>query len=179
MRISIGSKNPTKIAALRETIKEYDFLSAAEVTAMDADSMVSSQPKSAEETITGATNRAKSAFVNCDYSFGIESGLMKVPQAKCGYMDFSACVIYDGKGTYLGLLIGLRVPPEITRLIHEDGLDANEASFPVGLTTHKKIGSLEGAVGVLTKGRVTRKEYTKQAIRMALIQLENPSFYKR
>jgi non-canonical (house-cleaning) NTP pyrophosphatase len=35
------------------------------------------------------------------------------------------------------------------------------------------LGSAEGIIGVLTKGRLTRKEYVKQAITMALINLEN------
>jgi inosine/xanthosine triphosphatase len=179
MRIRIGSKNPTKITALKETIAAYDFLSGAEIIPLDAESGVSSQPKSMEETITGATNRAKNAFVNCDYSVGIESGLMRVEQSKSGYMDFCACIIYDGKESHLGLSCAFEFPIEITRMIHEKGMDASEASFRTGLTKHRNIGSLEGAIGILTKGRVTRKEYTKQAIQMALIQLENPSFYKR
>ncbi len=179
MRINIGSKNPTKIAALKETIAAYDFLAGAEITTHEAQSGVSPQPKSMEETITGATNRAKAAFADCAYSIGIESGLMHVPQAKSGYMDFCACIIYDGKESYLGLSCAFEFPFEITRLIHEQGLDASEASFKAGLTEHKNVGSLEGAIGVLTKGRVSRKEYTKQAIQMALIQIENPSFYKR
>jgi inosine/xanthosine triphosphatase len=179
MRINIGSRNPTKVAALRETIASYNFLSGAEIIPLVTESGVPSQPKSMDETITGATNRAKGAFANCDYSVGIESGLMRVPQAKSGYMDFCACIIYDGKDSHLGLSCAFEFPIEITRLIHEQGLDANEASFKIGLTKHKNVGSLERAIGVLTKGRVNRKEYTKQAIQMALIQLENPSLYKR
>jgi inosine/xanthosine triphosphatase len=179
MRINLGSKNPTKIAALKETISAYDFLSGAEIVPMEVESGVSPQPKSLDETITGATNRAKAAFSNCGYSIGIESGLMKVPQAKSGYMDLTVCIIYDGKEPHLGLSSAFEFPPEITKMIHEKGLDANQASFKFGLTKHENVGSLEGAVGVLTKGRVTRKDYTKQAIQMALIQIENPSYYSR
>lgn len=179
MKINIGSKNPTKIAALRETIAAYDFLAGAEIVSHDTESGVSPQPKSMDETITGAANRAKGAFTDCEYSIGLESGLMRVPQAKSGYMDFCACIIYDGKDSHLGLSCAFEFPTEITRLMHEEGLDANEASFKTGLTKHKNVGSLEGAIGVLTKGRVNRKEYTKQAIQMALIQLENTSLYKR
>jgi len=49
----------------------------------------------------------------------------------------------------------------------------NQAFSRAGLTNNPKLGSQEGAVGLLTKGRLTRKEYTKQAIRTALIHLEN------
>ena len=178
MKINVGSKNPTKISAVREAISAYDLLSGSEVVPMEVSSGVSSQPKSLEETIRGALSRARNAFGDCDYSIGLESGLMQVPQSKSGYMDFCACIIYDGRESHLGLSCAFEFPTEITRLIHEEGLDANEASFRSGLTKHKNIGSLEGAIGILTKGRVTRKEYTKQAIQMALIQIENPSFYK-
>lgn len=32
-------------------------------------------------------------------------------------------------------------------------------------------------VGTLTKGRITRIDYTFQAVQMALIHLENPEYY--
>jgi non-canonical (house-cleaning) NTP pyrophosphatase len=44
------------------------------------------------------------------------------------------------------------------------------------MTTNENIGSEEGAIGILTKGRMTRKEYTKQALRTALIHLETFDF---
>jgi non-canonical (house-cleaning) NTP pyrophosphatase len=42
-----------------------------------------------------------------------------------------------------------------------------------------KVGSAEGAVGLLTKGRITRLDYIKQSIVMAMIHLENAKFYKK
>ena len=45
------------------------------------------------------------------------------------------------------------------------------------ITKKRKIGSGEGLIGILTKGRVSRKDYTKQAIRMAMVQIENPELY--
>ena len=44
--------------------------------------------------------------------------------------------------------------------------------FKLGITKNPQIGSEEGAIGIVTKGRLDRKEYTKQALRMALIHLE-------
>ena len=105
MRINVGSKNQVKVDAVKEIIKDYDFLSEAEVLSLEVPSGVYKQPVSINETIQGAMNRAKSAFQNCKYSFGIESGLMKVPYAKTGYMNVCACAIYDGKDYHLGLVI--------------------------------------------------------------------------
>ena len=62
-------------------------------------------------------------------------------------------------------------------MINELGITANDAFYKLGLTENKKIGSAEGAIGLLTNGRVTRKDYTKQAVHMALIHLENKELY--
>ena len=59
------------------------------------------------------------------------------------------------------------------------GIEGSDAVRIAGLTDHVKLGNTEGGlIGLLTKGRVSRKEYTKQAIVNALIQLDNPDIYK-
>ena len=178
MKINVGSQNPAKVEAIREILKEYAMFVEAEVNPVNASSDVSEQPKSLDETIKGAINRAKSAFAQgADLGIGIESGLMAVPYTKTGYMDLCACAIYDGRQVHLGLSSAFEFPKEVTRIILEQEVDANEAAYRAGLTKEQKIGSSEGIIGIVTKGRVTRKEYTKQAIRMALIHLENPEIY--
>lgn len=173
MKINIGSKNDVKVEAVRETIRDYDFLLNARVTGVDADSDVSEQPKSIDETIRGAMNRAKNAFKDCEYSFGIEDGLMQVPNTKTNYMNICACVIYDGQNFHIGLSSAFEYPDEVTKLVFKEGLDINQAFYKIGLTKNSKVGSAEGAIGILTHGRLLRKEYTKQAIIMTLIHLEN------
>ena len=177
MRINIGSKNQIKVDAVKEVIKDYDFLSKAEIFPLEVSSEVYKQPKSLKETIEGAMKRAKNAFKDCDYSFGIESGLMKVPNTKTGYMDVSVCVIYDGKEFHIGLSSSFEYPTEVTKLVFSEELDIDEAMYKLNLTENKRIGRSEGVIGFLTKGRLTRKDYTKQAIITALIHLENPELY--
>ena len=92
-------------------------------------------------------------------------------------MDFCACSIYDGKEHSIGLSCAFEFPKKVTEMIYEQGITANDAFYNIGLTTNKKIGSADGAIGILTKGRVTRKDYTKQAVQMALIHLENKNLY--
>ncbi len=82
MKILVGSKNNVKVDAVREMIADYPHLKDAEILGVETVSGVSNQPKSLEETVKGAINRAKSVFTDCDYSFGIESGLMAVPKTK-------------------------------------------------------------------------------------------------
>lgn len=177
MKIIVGSKNKQKVEAVAEILKDYaDFKSAA-VVSVDVATGVSEQPKSMEETIDGAMKRAKNAFAECEYSFGLESGLMKVFGTKTGYMDFTACAIFDGKNFHLGLSSAFEHPKIVMEQILKNGLDASRAFHAAGLTKDTYIGYSEGIVGHLTKNRLNRKDYTKEAIRMALIHLENRELY--
>ena len=178
MKINIGSKNKAKVDALKEILKEYPDFVNAEVISKDVTTGVTDQPKSLDETIMGSMNRAKNCFGGCDYSVGLESGLMKVPETKTGYMDFSACAIYDGKNFHLGLSSAFEYPLKLTKLVLGKGLDVSAAAKELGFTKSDKLGAEEGMIGILTKGRLNRKEYTKQAIRTALIHLENIKLYE-
>lgn len=173
MKINIGTTNKAKIEAVCEILKEYPHLSAAEVAGVQTDSGVSDQPKSLDETIEGAMNRARTAKGDAEYGLGIESGLMAVPNSKSGYMDVCACMIYDGKEFHLGLSSAWEFPdPNVTKLMLEKGMDMSQAANHVGLTNNPAIGSAEGVISLLTNGKIDRKEYTKQALRMALIHID-------
>lgn len=174
LKIHVGSKNKAKIEAVKETIADYPHLKKAKVEGVEARSEISEQPLSLEETIKGAINRARNAFKACDYSLGLESGLMKVPYTKSGYMDVCACAIFDGTEFHIGLSSSWEFPDKtVMDIIVNEGLDMSQAINKAGLTNNPKIGSEQGAIGILTKGRVDRKAYTKQAIQMALIHLED------
>ncbi len=180
MKIIVGTKNRVKVEAVRETVRDYDFLSGAEVTGKEVDSSVHKQPKSLEETVKGAVNRAKEAFQgcdNCDISVGIEDGLMRVPETKTGMMNACVCVMFDGKEKHIGMAAGFEYPKEATIMVLKEGIDMDEAYHRLGLTGKRRIGSHEGAIGKLTRGRFTRKDSVKQAVMMALIHLENSHLF--
>ncbi len=178
MKINIGSKNKVKIEAVSELLKDYSDFKDAEIISIEVDSGVSPQPKSLDEAIAGAIKRAKKSFIACDYSFGIESGLMKVPETKTGYMDVTCSAIFDGKNIHLGLSSAFEFPPKVIKYIFEKDENASVAFRELGLTKSEYIGYEEGIIGVLTKNKITRKQYTKEAIRMALIHLENKKLYE-
>ncbi|MBD3299760.1 MAG: DUF84 family protein [Candidatus Moranbacteria bacterium] len=177
MQIKVATNNNIKVLAVKETIKDYPVFKEAVVSKKNISSGVSNQPKSMEETIQGAVNRASKVYKNCTYSFGLESGLMKVPQTKSGYMNICACVIFDGRKHHLGLGSAFEYPIEVTRLVFNEGLDINQAFYKTGLTQNPEIGSHKGAIGILTNGRVNRKDLSVQAIKMALIHLEFKALY--
>lgn len=178
MRIGVGSTNPVKVQAVRELASEYDLLREADIISFDVASQVSDQPKSIEETVRGAKNRAKAAFEGCDLGFGLESGLIEVPGTKTGMLDCGVCAIYNGEDFAIGISSAFECPPKVMKLVRDKGYDLNQAFLKAGLTENPKIGSGEGAVGLLTRGRVTRLIYTKQSIVMAMIHLENAKLYR-
>lgn len=179
MNINVGSKNPQKVGAVEELAAVYDIWQGAEIVGFGVSSAVSDQPLSLEETVRGAINRAKAAFGEreCVYAVGLESGLMEIPYTKSGYMDFCACAIYDGANIHLGFSSCFEYPPKVVQLVKERGLEIDGAVRELGITDNPRIGYAEGMIGYLTQGRVSRKEYTKQSIQMALIHLENKEWY--
>lgn len=177
MRVTVGSLNACKIEAVSEVIALYPMFAGAEVVPVEVRIETFGHPKSLQETIDGARERARQAFQNSDFSFGIEGGLMEVPNTTTGYMEVTACVIFDGKNFYMGFTPLYEWPTSVTRMIVEQGLDGSQALREAGLTNHEKIGAAEGGISLLTNGRLNRKEYTKLGIMMALVQLEHPLHY--
>ena len=177
MKVRIGSKNPVKIRAVKEVFSTCKIFFGAEYVSVEVSTEVSEQPKNLDELIRGAMNRARNAFVECDYSIGMESGLMQDPHTNTGYMDVGACAIYDGKQFHIGLSSAWEPPRESIAKMFKDGKNMSQVAFEIGLTNNSSIGSAEGLIGVVTKGRITRLEYTKQSVINALIHLENPEHY--
>jgi inosine/xanthosine triphosphatase len=171
MILNVGSTNKSKVEALEEIIQEYPHLKGAKIAALDVSSEISDQPKSLEETMLGAMNRARNAFKDCAFSFGLESGLMSVPNIKTGCMDVCVCAIFDGKEYFFGLSSAWEVPKKVMEHMN-NGMNMTDAALKAGFSTNPKLGAAEGLIGVVTKGRLTRKSYTKEAIRTALIHLE-------
>jgi inosine/xanthosine triphosphatase len=178
MIIGIGTKNEAKIQAIKECLSNYKIFSGNIMyLPKDVKSGVSEQPKSLEETIRGAINRAKRSFEDCAYSIGVEGGLMKVPYVKTNYMNVCACAIYDGTDAYIGLSSAYEYPQNVINTVFNENIDVGKAFHKLELTNNPKIGSSEGAVGILTNGRITRKDYTKQAVTMALIRLDRQELF--
>ncbi|MGH7203884.1 MAG: hypothetical protein ACREHC_05565 [Candidatus Levyibacteriota bacterium] len=56
--------------------------------------------------------------------------------------------------------------------------DASLAFNQLGYTSHKKLDAMpDGIIGFLTKKSMSREDFTKYSIIMALIQLEKPEFF--
>ena len=175
--INVGSKNPIKIGAVREVIRQYSFLNPFYFNSLEVSSGVSEQPMSLEEAVKGARKRAENSFVECDYSIGLESYLSKIPNSN-KFMDKCFCEIYDGNKFYSGESEGFVIPPVLANLILEKGLDLSQAAKRAGLTGSEKIGNEKGIINILSGGRFVRADQIKSALKMALVELENPHLYR-
>lgn len=167
MIIRVGSLNPVKLGAIRAVMGERFPEAVFEPVA--ADSGVSDQPIGLEETLRGARNRAENAFADCFLSVALESGLVEVPGSNTGYMNLTACAIFDGREMYLGLGPAFELPTEVTRLVVQEGLELDPAVCRAGLTDNQRIGYAQGIIGILSGGRVTRLDYSRPAVSMALV----------
>ena len=63
-------------------------------------------------------------------------------------------------------------------------MDLSQASNAAGLTQNPNLGQAEGLIGILSRGRITRQDYTEQAVMMSLMWLmsstdEDKNLYKR
>lgn len=180
MKIYIGSQNKIKINAVHEAIMLYPHLfPKPELSGVDVSVPLFGHPKNIKETIEGAIMRAKKAFGTCSYSFGLEGGLLEIPYAQTGFMEVGACAIYDGKKVYLGLSPAFEWPKQVTDLILANKADASKAFKQLGLTHHEKLGAVEGGIiGFLTDGKLTREDFIKYSIMMALIHIDKSEIYQ-
>lgn len=110
---------------------------------------------------------------------GIEAGMVEFPLCASGYMELTVCALYTGDGRVpLGTSPAWEVPPRVVQLIRSgEAKDMNEAFIRCGLTDNPQLGRSVGAIGLLSKGKINRKDYTQLAVMMALMQLENESLY--
>ena len=177
MKVIVASENPTKIEAVKQALKEFSQFDKAEVSGVRVDSEVHKQPKNMEQTVQGAMNRARNAFVGCDLSVGLESGLIEVPNSKSGYMDITMCAIYDGQNFHLGGSSVFESPKSMIDLVFSEDYEIGEAAKKAGFSDDSSIGSREGMIHVLTKGYLNRTEYSKQSVITALVHLLNPEHY--
>jgi inosine/xanthosine triphosphatase len=87
MRVAVGSTNPVKIKAVRNTLKCLSI--KASVKGVEVSSDVSSQPIGQNSIIKGAIGRARRALRsgNFDLGVGIEAGLVNVTHVQSGFLD--------------------------------------------------------------------------------------------
>ena len=165
MRVAIGSKNPAKITAVEEAFKEYTY----EIIAVEANSGVSEQPMSDEETIKGAINRAIEAAAKGEASIGVglEGGVQQTPYGLvlCNWGALAA----KGMKPIIAGGARLTLPEEIAQK-----LMTGAELGPVMDEYAKKqnVRKNEGAVGIFTNGQMNRSEMFTHVMKLLVGQYE-------
>ena len=161
MRIHVGTTNPVKLSAARKAVAA--FHKRAAISGVAVDSGVSAQPISLGEIVRGATSRAERSRGDADLAIGIESGIFKVGARTFGV---TIAAVTDGTRSALGGSPFLEMPREAVEMVLKGEDELGEALAKLYDIPNPAKGA--GAVGVLTRGRVTRRTATELAVVMAM-----------
>ncbi|WP_254522350.1 inosine/xanthosine triphosphatase [Natrinema caseinilyticum] len=158
MEVAVGSTNPVKIDAVERTLERYD----PTVTAVDVDSGVGEQPRTVDETVRGAENRARRALAatDADYGVGLEGGIARL-EATPGLSLIMWGAVTDGVRTERGGGPTLRLPDRIAERVTE-GAELGPVVDEILGTEH--VAEAEGAAGVLTAGLTDRTQALGEAV---------------
>ena len=161
MDIAVGSLNPVKVEAVRSVMER--IYGSVRIFAVDSKSGVPEQPFE-DETIQGAINRAKGALGDHKMAVGIEAGVF---ERYDGLYDVQHCAIIDDEGKItIGMGSGFRYPDKVAELVR-NGKTVGEAMKMI--YAGKDIGREQGAIGILSKGLLDRKELTEQSVLNAML----------
>jgi len=172
MKVAVGSKNPAKLSAVREAFSEALRVDV-EVVGVSVDSGVSNQPFG-DETISGAYNRAEKVLKasNADFGVGIEGGIMRLGEK---WYSFGFVVITDKEGNTGTGSSGWFECPKIILDGIKKGSELGDVMDRIsGIKDSKKKA---GAIGILTRNIVTRKDLYKHGVLMALVPFMNRSLW--
>jgi inosine/xanthosine triphosphatase len=168
MKILVGSKNPVKIDAVKESFAKY--FDEVEAIGFEVDSCVSVQPVN-DETYTGARNRAsrlkelnESQNLCADYFVGIEGGISK--QFDKWFAFGCMCIIdRDGKMGF-GLSPHFELPPRVVKKLLS-GIELGDVMDEIMNKQNTK--QKHGAIGFFTNGVMNRKELYIEGLKVAII----------
>ncbi|MDT2045157.1 MULTISPECIES: DUF84 family protein [Bacillaceae] len=159
MNIAIGTKNPTKINAVKNVFGQEMTYHLFEVP-----SGVSSQPFSDEETIQGAINRSERACKDeMDLGIGLEGGVTETDYGLflCNWGALSSPSL---KKPIIAGGARILLPHEIATMLKKEKIELAEA---MERFTHKKnVRSNEGAIGIFTSEMLTRTTMFEHVVRM-------------
>jgi inosine/xanthosine triphosphatase len=173
-KVAVGSRNPVKIAAARAVLRSA--FAAAEVEGVAVASGVPDQPFGDTETIAGARTRARAAraALDADFGVGLEGGVVDDAD---GMRSCAWCVVVHRDGRE-GVGGSLAMPlPEAVATMVRDGVELGHAMDALVAQRGTKHG--QGAVGILTGGRIDRQGAYEVLVTYALAPFLTPELFAR
>lgn len=165
--VAVGSKNPVKIGAVRDVV--HRLAPHARVEGIVVESGVRDQPWGDDETVRGALARAHAAraALDADWGIGIEGGVVAAADGTVRTCAWAAVVARDGRAGTGGSL-SLELPPRVADLVR-GGMELGHAMDEITGTQDVKRGL--GAVGVLTRGLVSRQAAYEALVAYAVVPM--------
>lgn len=174
--IVVASTNPVKINCIKQAYEAMFPGTEFVIEGLDSPSGVPDQPFGAEQTLTGARNRARFARTQkpeADYVVGIEGGLLTDDLGQLTVVAWF--VIINKAGLESQASTGTFVLPKSIADDVRSGMELGSAADKMhGTTNIKQAG---GTVGILTGGAMDRTAYYVHAAILAFIPFKNPELY--
>ncbi len=187
-RVRVGSTNGPKIEAVRVAVAIY--APDVQVEGSAVESGVSDQPVGFGEIARGARNRAASAYAlgDCDLAVGYEDGLVELAELGelsdgAEVLNIGCAAVTNGEFTSIGLSSGFAYPPGTTQRAIRDREPIGDL-FDTLWREHAPgaydgpSAQLEGNIGKLSLGGLTRSEYARHAVVNALYRFLHPDLYE-
>ena len=185
-RVTVGSVNEPKLAAVRSALGAY--APDATVEGIAVDSGVPEQPVGFEEIIRGARNRAAAAVSesSCELGIGIEDGLIPYPVAtsscEVAHLNIGCVAITDGERNSIGFSSAFAYPPECSMVSANDrqpigGVFDRLWEARRGEPARDPSARTSGNIGRLTNDVLPRAEYTRHGVLCALVAYLQPDLY--
>jgi len=194
MKFIVGSQNKAKVKAVEQVVNKIFPCADGEahvVIGVSVPSGVSDQPKTAEETMNGAINRAKAALKthdDADYGIGLEGGLEKHGELyfECGWAavaertkktsDEAASEEKDKAEGKLG--IGSSARFQVSNKVVAELMRGRELADVVDeLSGLNDVRSSQGMMGMITNGHLPRDECYAQGLIFAFAPFISPPQY--
>ena len=165
MNVTIGTKNPAKVAIVTQVLAGYFPDAELNVQSADVNSGVSGSPEG-EATKLGAENRAKATATSAAYGIGIESGL--VERYGILFEEAWACITHAGN-IYYGYSSGLPIPRHVMKTMEKNGLSHGAAMRKI----REELNQFDDrdTWGTYSGKLVLRNISLQEALRNAVVQI--------
>ena len=168
MKILVGSKNPVKIASVKEAFSNY--FDELEVVGVEVDSGVSVQPVN-DETFLGAQNRAvklrkvnENEKLGGEFFVGIEGGIVKQFER---WFAFGCMCIMDKDGKVgFGMSPHFELPNSVVEKLLK-GVELGDVMDEI--MNQQNTKQKHGAIGYFTNGVMNRKELYIEGLKVAVV----------
>jgi len=172
--VAVGSTNPAKVEPVGDVLCR--LFGPCRVEAVGVPSGVAAQPLSLEETRRGAEGRARAALEALEdavWGVGVEGGV-HLDAGERGWLVTVAAVADRQGRISTGEGMRLALPPRMVRAL----LRGQELAEVVDAWFGTEGARVDpGAVGLLTRGLVTRRHLVADALVAALVPRLHPELY--